>query len=397
MKLLSSIKQGFHYKITGEQIYFVAFTICLFVSWIISSMFMQYFSYLPLNMLLAIGIVLFIFKIYLFDDYLPWQILLITIILGLTVISEIKSHSNLILLMMLMILAARNVDFNQLIRWYYYIGLIMLSLIIVYSLFGVINNLQFHAVNRATRYSLGVVYPTDLAAHVLYLLLADAFLHRKSLTGLRYFAYLIIACVTMKITDGRLSFFASLLMIVVLAIAQWAQKGNRAAKLIASIYWIVIPIEAFIAVMSSIYFDMNNHIFSHVDRLLSGRLFYSHEAFSRYSFAWLGNKIAEHGYGGVKGAHLFNGKLNMPYFYVDSSYIRLFVMYGIVMAIIVIAIMMVIAIKATSHANYIFAAIILVVSCSCMVEQHLLEVSFNPFLIALLATVYPLEDYHAKL
>lgn len=398
MRLLTLTNKTFNYKISGEQIYFAAFTICLCVSWIFSSMFMKYFSYFPFNVLLAFGILLFIFKIYLYDAHSPLQLILMSGIIALAAVSEIKAHSNLALLMLLMILASDNIDFDKIIHWYYFIGLIMLIPIILYSLLGIIPNLQFHALYRVNRYALGIVYPTDLSAHILYLMLADAYLHRNSLNILRYICYLVVICLSMKVTDGRLSFIASLMMLLVLFITEWAQKGRPLAKLITSIYWIAIPIEVFITIMASFYFDQSNHIFVKADNILSGRLFFSHEAFHKYGFSWFGQNIPAHGFGGNVGANLFNGKLlNTKYFYIDSSYVRLFTMYGICIALLIISFMIIIAIRATIHHDYVLAAILFVVSCSCMVEQHLLEISFNPFLLALLATQYPLEDNYEKL
>ena len=75
------------------------------------------------------------------------------------------------------------------------------------------------------------------------------------------------------------------------------------------------------------------------------------------------------------------------YFYIDSSYMRLIMIYGLVVAVIMVGIFMAISIRETSAKRYVIPAILFIVSISCMVEQHLLELTYNPFLLALFAEV----------
>ena len=51
----------------------------------------------------------------------------------------------------------------------------------------------------------------------------------------------------------------------------------------------------------------------------------------------------------------------------------------------VLIVMTVISLHSIRVQNYLLAAIMLMVAVSCVIEQHLLDISFNPFLIALLA------------
>ena len=73
------------------------------------------------------------------------------------------------------------------------------------------------------------------------------------------------------------------------------------------------------------------------------------------------------------------------YFFIDSSFIRLLVVYGVVLSIIVIGIMVIISVRAELRQSYLLPAIILLITLSSLIDQHLLEISFNPFLLAFLA------------
>ncbi len=84
---------------------------------------------------------------------------------------------------------------------------------------------------------------------------------------------------------------------------------------------------------------------------------------------------------------LFNGKTNIEYFFLDSSYIRLILIYGLIIFLMVILAMTLVSIKGYMANDYILCVIILVLSVTGMVEQHLIELVYNPFLIALMATI----------
>ena len=66
---------------------------------------------------------------------------------------------------------------------------------------------------------------------------------------------------------------------------------------------------------------------------------------------------------------------------------RLIMIYGLVIAVVMVGIFMTISIRETAVRKYALPAILFIVSISCMVEQHLLELTYNPFLLALLAEV----------
>ena len=74
---------------------------------------------------------------------------------------------------------------------------------------------------------------------------------------------------------------------------------------------------------------------------------------------------------------------------------RLLMIYGLLMLLIVIGIIMTISIKATLNKNFVLPTVMLIVVISCMVEQHLLELSYNPFLLALLTSCKP-TNYRMK-
>lgn len=381
------IKHFFKDPISGSKIYFVAFLIYFLLAFLATSTFTQYVPSKIINMTGYLAVGLIIVKIYLFDSYKAKQLIIVTAGLLIAIISWEKTKSNLILMMMTFILGAKDVEFNEIIRWYYYVGIAIIVVVIIASLIGIIPNLTYTSGIRSTRYALGILYPTDFAAHIVYLMLAFSYLNFKKINWKYYCGYILIALALRYVTDARLDVYSIIIMIPILMIAKRASRnGNNWAKLITSFYWMAIPILSFTSIMATAFYDRKNYLFSHVDSLLSGRLTFGNLAFTRYGISGLGQRVIEKGLGTSTGMGRFKDNL-YNYLFIDSSYVRLFIIYGIVIAIIVLGIMIYISIDAVNSENYILPAILLVVTISCLIEQHLLELAFNPFLLAFLANI----------
>lgn len=367
----------------------------IFVLFLRNTTFDPYIGSRPFNISSYLVTLLLVFKIFILDDSLFRQKIISFLILTLAVISWRNSNSNLILVMMSFILAARGVSFREILKYYFRTTIIILSFVILFALVGIIKDLVFVVSGRATRYSLGIIYPTDLAAHILYLLIVHEYLNFEYITWKSYIMYFAIAVITKLVTDARLSVFCMLLSIPILLLAQCSSKKNhkfsKISRTLLSTFWMYIPILAFIAFTSTYFFDKDNHIYFQFDRILSGRLGYGHLAMGLYPITWFGQKIVEHGLGGNTGMAIFNNH-NSGYFFIDSSYIRLILMYGLVTTFVILAIMILVSVKGINKHKYELTAVFLIVTLSCLVEQHLLELSFNPFLLALLANIeYPEE------
>ena len=97
--------------------------------------------------------------------------------------------------------------------------------------------------------------------------------------------------------------------------------------------------------------------------------------------------MVEHSWGGTTGMKMFMGDRS-KYFFVDSSYLRILILYGVIVFILVLAVLTIISYRSISNAEYALATVLVIVAVSAVVEQRLVDISYDPFLIALLANVY---------
>ena len=377
-----------NWRIDGQIIYEVAFAFEFVVAFLITSTYTDYFSNHLLHTLMFVGLALVLLKIFLFDDLdLKW-LAIDAIVLILLLITWRTSKEFSLFSMGIFVLGARNVDFKRIIKIYFYVGMLLLAFVVISAMGGLIRNLVYRRdMTNIVRQSFGIAYPTDFAAHVLYLILAYAYLKFGKIKWYDYAVFLAAAVFLVKLSDARLSAYAIILSIPVLWIGQRAQTDHLLSRFIASFYWTVPILSAYLVIIASYFFTPSNKILTKVNNASSGRLFLGHKAISEYGFSMFGKQIIEHGWGGANGLKMSQ---NAPanYFFVDSSFLRMTILYGIIMAIIILLAMTKISWESFQKGSFALASIIVIVSVSAMVEQRLLDLAYDPFLIALLANVY---------
>lgn len=381
-KILSKLN---NIHVNGEKIYLFMFVITLISSFLINTTFAQFIPVKVFDRVIYLTMFILLIKIYILDNIKLSELLGITVLLLIAVYSWRKTTYIAFMVMATYIVAARSVDFNKIIKYYFNTNLTLILGVTIYSLVGIIKNLAYSR-NGVIRYALGIDYPTDYAAYIFYLILAYSFLNYKKLNSKIYLFYGLIAVLLNVMTNARLDVILIFLTIIFFAVSKSAEKRiNPLTRFIASNYWSQILILPYAYLLLNIYFTSKNKIFLKLNNLLSGRLFYGHLALINYPIKLLSQKVNEHGWGGVQGLKLFKQEQE-KYFFIDSSFIRLLVIYGLVIFVLVICTMLWISLKGTVNASYLMPTIILLITISSLIDQHLLELTYNPFLLILFAT-----------
>lgn len=383
--------------INGPNIYYFALVYRIFLSFIILTNFTPTISPNFLNRLSYLGIVLLLVKIYGFDHNNIRQLIWKSSLILLAIISWRLSKAVDILFFVLFIVGAQDVDYRNIIRLFFGTVVILLTYTILVSQIGVIKD-AIYTREGFDRHSLGVNYPTDLAAYFFYVVLAYWCLYFKRATWRSSLVILILSVILYSLTEARTDTVLIIMTIPVIWIAKRAFENHTFARILASLYWMAPAILSYCVVFISYMYDSSNHVLSRLNRIVSDRLVLSKNALDKYGMSLLGQRVHEHGYGGAKGHWIFY-HAGSEYFYIDSSFIRLVVIYGLIIGIIIVAIMTIVAFQSIKKRDYCLAAIIFLISIHCIIEQHLLDVSFDPFMFALLANnVYSSnQDYRQNL
>ena len=127
------------------------------------------------------------------------------------------------------------------------------------------------------------------------------------------------------------------------------------------------------------------NIWEKINTALSNRIAVSSRALSMYNVKLFGQFIEELGWGGLSDTSNISEK---QYFFIDDSYLRILLEYGLFVFIIVIAIFTIILKKSADKRQIILFAALVAVAVHCFMEHHMMEVAYNPFLLIFL-TVMP--------
>ena len=372
-------------SINGRQVYFTAFLFYFLPMFLIETTFspvnrwLRLFAYISLPLLF--------FKIYVLDQWKKKELFAISLLLVIELIVWRMTHYPDLLLIGPFIIGAKGVNFRDIISWYFYLTLILVMTMMTLSLARIIPNLVYYSASRPTRYALGMLYPSVIAAHDLYLALAYCYLRFGKLNVIDYLLIISGDVVCMLLTNTKLDFLATLLIIPVMIIAQRAYFGKKWSSIIAAFWWMAIPISASIMIFLSYFYNPSNHLLRKINSLFSGRLELGRLAFKKYDMNLLGRTIVERSFAGIKGQKLNNAGEGLPqnYFYIDSSYMRMLLLWGFLAFIIVIVCLTFIALRSTVRKTFILSAVILVASLNFMFEPHIIQIIYNPFLLALLS------------
>ncbi|WP_124031628.1 hypothetical protein [Limosilactobacillus vaginalis] len=387
MQYLSSKYQRLiNLELDGQILYEVAFAFYFVIAFLQTSTYTSYFPGNLLHQIAFIPLAIVLFKIIFFDSNTVKKITVNLLFLAILFITWRTSGEFILFPMGIFILGARNVDFKKIIYLYLVLGTILLSFIFFTSLIGLTKKLIFHRGIHTLRRAFGIIYPTDFAAHILYLVLAYCYLYFNKLSWKSYTVFVLLAIFLIKFCDARLNAYALILVIPVMMIGQRAQKGYIVSRAIAIFYWVLPVLAAYITVLLSYLYAPSHQLLEKMNGLLSGRLFYSHEAIKKYGFSLLGQHIHENGYGAADG--IKKTIIGNNYFYIDSAFVRLVIIYGIIMALLIVITMTIISYRSIQRANFALASIIVIITISAVVEQRLLDFGYNPFLIAIFAQCY---------
>lgn len=379
-------------KITGRGIYFFSFIMYFVISFLRTSTYTEVVSSNQMVRITYLIALLLICKIYFFDQQTVKSFLINSLIILIGIVVWRSTHAIDIFLYMLFVIGAKDINYHALIEFYFKIGTLMLVFMVLSSSLGIIKDLVFIR-DGVRRHSLGILYPTDFAAHAFFLVLAYCYLYFRKLNWKSYLSFIILAAFLIFETQARLDVISILLTIPIIWIAKRASEGKIFSEFVASFYWMIAPILLYVTVLAA-YFYSHSRMYVLVDKIVSGRLALSHKAFQKYGVSVFGNLVQEHGFGGNAGSKTFyQSGMGGKYFFIDSSFMRLIIIYGVIAFVSVIFVMTIIGLKSVLVKDYRLAAIMVMLAISCVIEQHLLDMSYDPFLIALFASEVTSRNY----
>lgn len=354
-----------------KNIYLLLYLLCVASGIFTTSMFAQKNIILfQINKYILIAAAIFlVLKIFLENStYLTMIFDSIFIIFAL--LSYYYSQNNILLMMILFMLSSKNISTESINKCFMIILSISIFIILVSSLIGIIPNLVFARIGGINRNSFGIVYPTDFAAYIFYLMCSYVYFRRNKYNRFDTLFLFLVATILLVFTNARFNCLGILLLIIIMQFRKYFFK-----KFVIKYSWLLPWLFGLGIVLATVFFDANNVFMSSINNLLSNRLTIVHSMYLNYGLPLFGNYINQHGF----GADSTNFAI-YKYEYIDSAYMQLIMLFGITILIFFLGYLCYLMHR-TKDVNLLF--LISLILLSGIVEPHMLEIQYNPFFIML--------------
>ena len=279
-----------------------------------------------------------------------------------------------------LVVGAINVDFKKILKLYFVICILITIQIMIQSKTGVVDDLIYYR-NGHIRDSFGFIYPTDFAAHIFYIICDWLLIRREKCENPEIIIMLILALFLQTLCEAR----CSVLCIVLLASFVYFIKLKKTISY-KKIHYNDNNKKNYIFVLVPLFFSCviiflgksktQNSIVQILNKILSGRINLTREAFENYTVKLWGQYVYMNGNGGS-----IIEKNN--YFYIDSSYVNILLRFGLFVFLMVMIGISIIIIKNSN--NFFIIGIILIICLHSLIEHHLFEYYYNFFIILPLA------------
>lgn len=330
------------------------------------------FEYIPFWLVAYVPHIIFytlgVIKIAFIDKHDKKEWLIISIGFLLSIIMLIASnHEVAILFFYFGVFAAKDIDFNQFLKYFFSIILSVFVINTTLAFLGIIPDLVY-----GKRHSFGISYPTDFAAYIFYLFLIYSCLIKRH--NIVYILIgLCLAFFVLHFSVARLDFGMILITLICFVVNDYF-KQFYTIKPIKTLIIYSSVILCFIAFTLSLAYSSDNSILEFINNLFSGRFYLSNKAFEILPISLFGTPFSMYGFGGMNPLLATN-----EYFFLDILYIQLFFRYGIIGFTIIIGSLFFSEVEAYKENNIIIVIAFLMLAITSFVDHHLIELSYNPF------------------
>lgn len=365
-----------------ENLYLIYFGLITMMAFKDTTMFSFGWSDTQLDLILIFGILVVFAKIACGRSWKLYEILIAGIAAGVLILCWHHYMRRYILDLVVLIIGARDVDEDKLVRVFLWVSTGCLIITMIAALTGQIENLIYIQKQRGNiaRISFGSIYPTDFSAHVFFTAACYLWLRIRKIRyrDLALVAGLGIFC--LYFCGARTS--ATGLWIFALFFLLKKKEILKENKKIQSIMCFVMPLCSVSSILLALFYRPECGWMRWINKILTNRFSQGHKGFERYSIPLLGQEVLMNGYGGA-----VHQKEGVEYFFLDCSYINILFQYGILVLgiLIILSVWILFRLMKAGMSERMF--ILAVVFLCCIMEQHLLEISYHPFWLLTLAGI----------
>lgn len=306
------------------------------------------------------------------------RIFIICIMFTLLLLVIYFSRREIFLLnMFLLIIMSYQIDFEVLIKHYFSVLIFLIITVLILNRLGFVSDIFIYKREFGIiRQTFGFKFPTFLPNLFFHLTLVYYYI-RKYFSIFDFLILTIINIYLYQSTDTKAVYYYVFLFLIIVIILQRI-KLNINTKVSEFIFSIICILSVSIPVLLSILYGSKSPFFLILDKLLTSRLYLGYQGIQKYGLNLFGANI--------QWVSLDQPKLlGLPYFYIDSSFLNIWLNYGFFLLLFLVLSFYFGVIKLLSDAenneNSKYLLIFTVLMMHSMFDPQFFTLLYNPFLL----------------
>lgn len=380
--------------VNGEFCYLLAFVLYYGAMFYDTTMFVHSYPTAVTDGMRLAALMLLLMKMVVWDRFSPQSLAGMAVLVVLAVLSYWQSTYIAVLAAIAFVVAAKEVSFDKVLKATILVGVSFTIVAMLASQVGIIEDLVYRRGDGSdvVRHSFGSVYTTNFASHIFYFLLAHFYLKRGRLSFCNVLVYLGVALFLQVFCNTRLNIVLILLILAAAALYPMICRYQK-QPLVRWMLTASVPLGAAAAIGVCAAYNPKNPLMAALNGMLSRRLQYSRKVLDRYEITLFGQYVEQHGNGGT--TETISQRV-LEYSYIDISYLRILFMYGIAVLVVLCVGYMIFCHRRLKQNDVLLPLCILFVAVSSMIDQHLIDFSYNPFLYFFAMKLYTPEPDGAR-
>lgn len=276
----------------------------------------------------------------------------------------------------LLLVGAKNVPWKKIAYVYLCIAVVIQGIAYYASTTGIIADITLQA-DEGVRHSLGINYPTDMAAHMLFIMLVYAALREKKLTFFEITLMGVVSYWVYTKTFARNDFICAVVMCLLLFFVKVLglcniQLSKYKALKAGSILMLLFVVGC---VMAVTFYDPVSTVYQKLDAVFSNRISLGYQGLAQYGITAFGSFVEE------------NQATLGYYFFLDNSFIRIAIKYGWVFLSVITYIYYLCFNKAVDCKKDGMIVALIVMLLFGISEHHLIDIAFCPLWFMLFSSM----------
>lgn len=284
------------------------------------------------------------------------------------------------------IIAAKDVKFDKIVKVAVIVGSLIMLVALVGSQAGLVEDIVHNSRGGHIAHGLGVVYSTDCAAHVLFIIMGVIYLKQSNMRIYDYALLGIVTFVVFELTRARNNTICACILLTATALFNMIEeklRNQHQRDRFHTGFAVACCLFILFAVAFSLYNTVRwNEAGEWIERLnaaLGGRYSMGYQAYHEYGVRLWGSEILQFGGGG-------SSSWPEQYFFLDISYVSVLLCDGLAVFVATMIIFMR-GIYRGGRENIFLLGILALVSLQCMIEHHMIALPYNYFLLTAFASL----------